>query len=456
MAFEFHHLDKWAFSNLDLSEETMESQHKAVILISGASSSGKSYAARYLKELFNQNGHKALILSLDKYNFGLSGIIPNKVNLNYFNNSLPNMEEIESKIKKIIYDVPFDSKYKPEILEKIRASIKDLINPELMNTFIDGLSAEWKKLNFDEPTVYNLQEASQDIIKLLNNEKVSEKRYSKVICERLESTYAFDGHKYDVIIAEGIYALDESFLSCLKTVSFIKNFIDGNPKSLFLRRIIRDSKITSADNVFTVNLYFKYIVKSYKETIAPCRLKADVILNNNMSFTELRAGALYRTKDEIFTSDQELINRIKGKSEIVSVQYQEDYYLVNEDDTQLDKNNIIRFRQVSADEGKTYLPSSLIHKGAPKSRFDNKVIRPINILLSEEEFTKVWPDKDSCLSDFINSGFKIGKIEKKRKTRLIFHNQKITLREIENKGTYIEFSSTCDEKEVAEIKKLIC
>ena len=51
MAFEYHHLDKWSYANLDLIEELLETSQKAIVLIAGASSSGKSYAARALENL---------------------------------------------------------------------------------------------------------------------------------------------------------------------------------------------------------------------------------------------------------------------------------------------------------------------------------------------------------------------------------------------------------------------
>ena len=57
MSFEYHHLDKFGYANLDLCEELLESEKKAIVLISGASSSGKSFSAEYLRELLERNGH---------------------------------------------------------------------------------------------------------------------------------------------------------------------------------------------------------------------------------------------------------------------------------------------------------------------------------------------------------------------------------------------------------------
>jgi uridine kinase len=454
MSFVFHHLIKFGYANLDLIEEIEETQNKAVVLISGASSSGKSFAANYLRGLLNQNKHKAVVLSLDQYDFGLSGIIPNKVNLNYFNNSLPNIKEIESRIKKIIYNVPFDKKFSPEILKTIELKIRDLLHAKDVPVFISGLAKEWQKLNFDEPSVYDLKEASDDLKLLLQGKKVKAKLYSKVISEQVPSHHVIDGSKYDVIIVEGIYALDPLLLNELKGYPLVTNFIDGNPKSLFLRRIIRDAKLTSADNVFTINLYFKYIVNAYLTTILPSRKNADVVLNNDMSFGELRAGDLYVTKEEIHTENPKVIEYLKRFGRQEKSIYQKDYYL-NAPNENLDFNNILRFRLISNDGGKTYKPSSLVHKGAPKVRKDNKIIRPINVLLKEGELVKVWKNEKACLNDFMFAGFLVGKIEKKIKTKLTYNGQSLTIREVEGEGSYIEFNKPLLPNVVKEIKKKV-
>ena len=139
MLYECHHLDRFGFANLDYIDEIQESEKKAVILIAGASSSGKSFAATYLNQLLEKYEHNSLIISLDSYNIGLSGIIPNKVNANFFDGTLNNMDEIKKRIKDIIYDVNFDNKFSDEVLLKIKEELKDIIPPTDMNKFLYGL-----------------------------------------------------------------------------------------------------------------------------------------------------------------------------------------------------------------------------------------------------------------------------------------------------------------------------
>ncbi len=454
MSFQYHHLDKWLLANSDLIEEALENNKKAVVLISGASSSGKSYCADSLKGFLRRNGHKACIISLDQYNFGISGIIPNKVNLHYFDDSLENMDEIRKRIKKVIYSLPFDQKYSPSALKEIRSVLSPLLDEKKLDTFLLGLSKEWKNLNFDEASVYDLREACHDVKMLLKEKRVTMKKYSKVTSEREINHSYLDGKDYDVIIVEGIYALDETMLSHLTHVNYISNFIASNPKSLFLRRIIRDSKSTSASNAFTISIYFKYIVPAYNETILPCKENADVVFNNEMSFSEMRNGDLYTTKMEFFTKDKRIIEELIRDSQAEKPSYQRDTYFVapNEDGK---NNNVLRLRAISNDKGKTYVPSSLVHKGVPKVRKDNKVIRPINILLQDGEATQIWENESECMRDFIYAGFSIGPIQKKKKMRLTYKGQKITLREVDNKGYFIEFSLPYQQEVVEEITRKI-
>ena len=437
MAKELHHIDKWGFANVDFGEEILEKNQKALILIAGASSSGKSYGAVFLKQMLEKMGHKACIISLDQYNGGLSRIIPNKVNLNYFDSSIKDMGRIYCKIKPIIENVDFSSKYDETRLSLIKDALKDDFNESDLDKFITGLGIEWSKLNFDEPSVYDLKEASRDIKDLLKGKTIEEKLYSKVVSERIKSNSIINGNECSFIIAEGIYALNDELLDELKGIEIVKNFIDGNPKSLFLRRLIRDMGSTSASTSFTAKLYFSSIMDSYRQTILPSRSKADLVLDNDMSFAELRSGNLYLSKNLYPVNSKEGLKRLEDNSLVVERSFQKDFYIVCANEKQ-EENNILRFRETSFDEGKTYKPASLVHKGAPKWRKDNKIIRPVNVLLDENCIQDVWKDEESCLYDFLTNGFMINRIEIKIKTRIIYKGYNITLFEAKDRNNNLE------------------
>ena len=453
MAFEYHHLDKWSYANLDLIEELLETSQKAIVLIAGASSSGKSYAARALENLLKESGHSSCTISLDQYNIGLSGIIPNKVNENFFDGKISNIKEISKRIKEVIYAVPFEEKYAPKQIEKIRFMISDLIKGEDLEKFLAALPVEWDRLNFDEPSVYDMKEASEDVKKLMNNEKVALKKYSKVVSERVPCLDTIDGKSVDVILVEGIYALNDEMISHIKGLPVIKDFIDGNPKSLFLRRVIRDQKLTSAHNVFTIKVYFEFIIKSYFESIYPCRRFADVILSNDMTFTEMREGDLYTTKREIHTDSKEAYDQVLSLCEIESTVYQKDTYFSAPFEKQSEQNTL-RLRSI-ANDGKNYEVSSLVHKGIMKARNDHKIIRPVNVLLKEGEVTQIWKTEAECIEAFIFAGFLVGPVKYKVKTKCSFHGQKMTVREVRGSGYYFEFETPPQEAIIKEITSII-
>ncbi len=454
MSYFVHHLDKWVSANIDLIEECLEKHDKTVCIIAGASSSGKSYCSQTLSQFLQAKGHHPLSISLDAYNFGLSGIISNKVNLHYFDNKLENIRDIARDIKAIIKDIPFDKKYDEEALKLIEPAIAKYFNEEDKKTFLHGLHEEWKVLNFDEPTVYDMEEASEDVHILLEGGTIEKKKYSKVVSERIPTNIFLNGKECDVIIIEGIYALTPTLVKTFESKNLITNFIDSDPKTLYLRRIIRDAKETSASSAFTTSLYFKYIVPSYINTILPNKDHADVVFINDMTFLEMKEGTLYTTKMEMQTKSWEAIDHIIRHSKLHKITYEKDTYFSTRDEP-VDSQNILRLRCYSDDKGKTYIPSSLVHKGLPKVRRDGKTIRPINILIKEGDFNKVWDSEMDCLQDFAKAGCLIGPVQKKIKWKLEYKNQNLTIRYVEGKGYFVEFDTPYVKEAISYTKNTI-
>ena len=205
----FTNSDNWKYANLDIVDEILETNKKAIILISGASSSGKSYSAKQLQKLLEENRHNCVIISTDSYNKGISGIIVDKVNKNYFNNNLENIEEIKKIIKNIIINTDFSEKFCKNDLLKIKKQIKPLINKNKIDLFCACLQKEFSVINFDEPSVYELNKVARDVNYLINNKQIKQKKYSKIISEQLPRDTSINGQNYDVIIVEGIYALND-------------------------------------------------------------------------------------------------------------------------------------------------------------------------------------------------------------------------------------------------------
>lgn len=296
-------LNQWLYSNLDLIEEDLEKNDKSTVLVCGASSSGKSYSTELLKEFLEKHNHKCCILSTDSYNKGISGIITDKVNSKYFKNSLNNIEKIQEIVKKVIISTDFNDKFNKDNIKNLHKYLKEYMNENEINKFCSMCKYEFDNINFDESSVYDLKLLANDINALSVNQSITKKEYSKIISEQIPNNSIVNGGNYDVILVEGIYALNENLSKNLTKKSFIKNFIDCDSKTMFLRRIIRDCKNTSASTDFTIKAYVNMIYPSYINEILPTKNSADFILQNNMTFDELRNGEKFTTKIKIKITD---------------------------------------------------------------------------------------------------------------------------------------------------------
>lgn len=449
---EVKNLNRWKYYNLDRVEEILENNPKAVILLCGASSSGKSFAAEELKNVFKENNLNSVIISTDSYNKGISGIICDKVNIKYFKNSLKNIEKIKEIVKKCIINTNFNDKFNKNDLINIKNGIKNLIDKKDINNFLCLLKKEFDIINFDEPQVYDLIKVARDVNRLLDNQVIKEKKYSKIISEQLPRDTLIDGKAIDVIIVEGIYSLEKAVVNNINKDLVVSSFIEGNAKSLFLRRVIRDAKSTSADNCFTISSYFKYIVPSYINTILPNKFNSDFVLKNDISFSELRSGNLYTTKEKVLVNNPNLIKELLNMGKVILKEKHCDIYFYSEGEN-ISEQNLLRLRTIYDEKTKTYVPTSLIHKGAIKNRKDNKIVRPINLLIKEGDFFKIFKSKQDFLNNMELAQFKIDRQTIKTRTKISINNQELTIDDIKNEGVFVEFSNYKDPKLIEYIKQ---
>lgn len=436
---ELSSLSRFRFFNLDRVQEILETNSKAVILICGASSSGKSYVADLLKQTLNDANLKSITISTDSYNKGISGIICDKANSLYFKNNLQNIEKIKEIVKNCIINTDFSEKFCKNDLNLIKSKTKQLFSKTEQELFLRALKLEFDKINFDEPSVYDLTKVASDINTLISNGSIIEKKYSKVISEQIPTQNSICGKDFDVIIVEGIYALENDITNNIPNEITVMNFIEGNSKSLFLRRVIRDAKTTSADNCFTISNYFKFIVPSYINQILPNKQKADIVFKNDMTFSEIRSGDLYTTKQKLKVTNSEILSEILSNGKIISREKQRDIYFCSTTEN-VTEENLLRLRTIYNENEKAYLPTSLVHKGAIKNRKDGKIVRPINILIKEGDFYKIFKDENDFVKNMEFAQFKIEREVYKTRTRVIYKGQTLTIDDIKNEGIFIEYS----------------
>lgn len=435
---EIKDLETWKASNLDLIEEALEKHNKAIVLIAGASSSGKSYAGHALTEFLGENGHKTLTISTDSYNVGISNIVFNKVNKNHFDNQLKNADILKDIIKDAIINLEFNDKFSKNCLIEIGKKSKQYFEShETLTKYLNLLKQGFEKISFDETTVYNLPLVATDVQSLANNETIMSKEYSKKISEQQPTNKYISGKDYDVIILEGIYALDDSVTKILNGQNVISNFIMADEKTLFIRRVLRDSVFVP--NTFTVKNYFQAVLPAYKKDILTKADKSDIIFANNMSFKELREGQVWSVHKRVKINNPNQIDNIIQNSKVISKIIFKDYFINSQPNPTAEESQLI-FRVASYDGGKTFTPYGLVQKGIVKTRKDGKMIRPVNVFLNEEEMKTTFSNEKEFFDLIKDSDFKYIDQKTKQRTRLQYKEHDITIDKIKNDGTYIEWN----------------
>jgi len=435
---EIKDLETWKASNLDLIEEALEKHNKAIILIAGASSSGKSYAGHSLTEFLSENGHKTLTVSTDAYNVGISNIVFNKVNKNYFDGKLTDADKLKDIIKKAIISLEWQDKFSRDCLIEIgKQSRQYFQNKETLNKYLNLLKQGFEKISFDETTVYNLSLAAADVQKLANNETIMLKEYSKKISEQEPTNKYISGEDFDVIILEGIYALDECVTKILNGKNVISNFIMADEKTLFIRRVLRDSAF--APNTFTVKNYFQAVLPAYKKDILPKANNSDIIFANNMSFKELREGQVWSVHKRVKINNSNQLENLVQNGKVLSKIIFKDYYINSCPNPSSEESQLI-FRSASYDGGKTFTPYGLVQKGIVKTRKDGKMVRPVNVFLKEEEIRKTFKNEKEFFDLIKDSDFKYIDMKTKQRIRLQYKEHYITIDQIKDDGTYIEWN----------------
>lgn len=426
---EISNINEWLFINLDLIEECKEKNIKPIVFIAGASSSGKSFLSNQLQLFLSNRDLKSIIISSDNYNNGLAKNIFDIVNEKYFNSKIINQEKIIENIKNIIENCDFDKKLCKENLIKIKKTCEKFLNVN-MSTFLSKLSYEFDHINFDQKRIYNLQELSNDLLILANNKSIIEKKYSKLTSERISTNKTICGKDFDVIIVEGIYALDDTITSKVPSLNQITNFVNCNNKHLFLRRIIRDSQITNCPIDFIIKNYITYVSPEYLNNILSTKKNANIVLNNDMSFDELRQGKL--STQARYRINNNTLKSLISNSKIIKRVYQEDIYFGTKED-----KDILRLRLQGNSKNNLDL-KSLIYKGQQKTRKDNNLIRPMQVLCEQEDLLKMYKDKTKIINDFKSIGVTEYQTLCKERIYLQYKDHKIKIDLYDNNRIYIE------------------
>lgn len=393
---------------------------RVVVCVAGASASGKGEATEHLKRKLEGDGGSVYVLNADDYYKGVSRLLADRLAAKV--NGL-NVGELAKFICSVTGDKNFSEKFSNENIATIADYTGGVANAVL-------IKEELSLINFDTPESVDLAGLAAVLEALKNGEEVEIPKYSMKLSE-LAGARKIDGKKYNVILLEGIYALNERILKYADVTAFV----EADFKTLFIRRFRRDvlAGRSSWRPEFTLKMILETVLPAYQKYILPIRENADMILINNYTELETFDVGQYDVQDKIPLSETETEILKSQFNEPLVTLFQEDYYFSNEA-TGFDPEHLIRAR---VENGRL---KSLAHKGIKLKRADGKIIRPSEHFIKKGEFGEQYKDITELISSFKKGGFRIE--AQFSKVREVFQSSGVTvaLDKIAGLGTFIELS----------------
>ena len=367
-----YNFKEWLVETEKVITQKLVDSKRVFVCIAGASASGKGEAAEHLKRKLEEAGRKVCLLGTDDYYKGVSRIMAE---------------------------------------QKILAEAVD----------------------FDAPSAVNFDELEKAVAALKRGEKITVPSYSMYLSEPEHgSGRAIDGSLADVIILEGIWALDDR----LAKYADWKVFVEADHRTLFVRRFRRDvlNNRSSHSPEFTLKILLERVLPAYQRYILPARAKADAILANHYTESETFEAGQYDVQDKILLNEEDAKNLKSRLGEPRAVFFQEDYYFSNES-ASYDPRYLLRLR---VENGRL---KSLAHKGTKLKRPDGKIIRPSEHFIKKGEFGEWYKDAGELIAGFKKGGFRVE--ARFSKTREIFQSGEVAaaLDKIEGLGIFLELSA---------------
>ncbi len=421
-------------------KEIQNNPQKKIVLIAGASGSGKSHNSKKLKSYLNEKGLNAVVFSADNYYKGISRLLVEKLFLEnpdlikYKNKQ----SEIVTHLKQIIQNSAFTEKFNETNFNKIVKSLNPILGADCQR-FSQELKRQFEQINFDDPFALDLNVLVCDINKLLNNQSIVLPDYSFATGEvTFDEKNEIQGTN-TIFIIEGLYVLHDEVYGKLDSNRVIPCLVDCDLKTLLSRRLNRDIK--SGRTTYTPE---QTIITTLTKTM-PSYCKFIEPYNKNSMFTLSTS----LTKDEITSKENSSqlkfkLNNAQIKA-IKSLQLtpfsshnQIDHYLC--DSSGLD-SFIVRVRQENG------MLTKLTFKNNYSNSFEiNRKIEEYNL----SDFSVENRDTMKFLEHIKNSGFKEDVVITKQRQILKYGDCTFKFDYIPKLGTFIEF----DELSVS-AKKLI-
>lgn len=135
-------------------------------------------------------------------------------------------------------------------------------------------------INFDHPKAFDWKLMHQQLRDLKNGKAIDKPIYDFVTHSRKVESEVVEPK--ELIIVEGIMALVNKDVRSLGDLSV---FINASRERRLVRRIDRDMKERGRTYESIINQYFATVLPMYEEIIAPSQYYADLIINNDDSYS---------------------------------------------------------------------------------------------------------------------------------------------------------------------------
>ena len=136
--------------------------------------------------------------------------------------------------------------------------------------------AERHMINFDHPGSIDFELLAQHVALLKQQQAVAIPTYDFATHSRTERTLTISPKP--IIIVEGILAQHPDFLSRLYDT---KIFVDTDSDICFIRRLERDVSERGRTMQHVIVQYKRDVKPMYDQFVLPCRMRADIIIENN-------------------------------------------------------------------------------------------------------------------------------------------------------------------------------
>ena len=271
---------KW----LNEAKAMLDNSNKRVILIGGASTAGKTYKCKLLKNYLEEFDKKCLIVSLDNFYKPLSERIVNQT-LKKFTKYRKKQKKITEIVQKNTKNLLYDQKFSSENYKILFGELIKIIEPQDIDGFMEELKKCHKNINFDIPSAIDFKKIVNQIY---NKKYLVLPEYSFKTSEVVGQTI-INKNKYDYIIFEGIFALSPNLINKIDKKDVLEISLKCDLLTMLSRRLHRDIVVDrrTRSPKQTFESFFEQVLPCYFEYIEPSLKNVDLQVNAFLTDEEI-------------------------------------------------------------------------------------------------------------------------------------------------------------------------